>query len=160
MNKWDQINHVALNTSQKSYRKRFEESLSDQLEHLNVEEMINKAHDHLINQQIERIDKTITMILQKAIQGIQRNIPHSKQKVNIRVAKLHWRDKFKEIRGMHINEEKMEARRRIAMTNENSDISCNEMKEKLRMLIRNGSNYLKKARNKRERNAWLSLLGN
>jgi hypothetical protein len=46
--------------------------------------MINDMVDHPTNSQMERIDKMITLVLQKlvkCIQGMRRNIPFSKQKV-------------------------------------------------------------------------------
>ena len=71
--------------------------------------------DHPANMQIERINEIITLVLQKAVkymQGMRRNIPYSKKKVIARLAKMHWKDRAKEIRGLCVNKNRMEVRRR------------------------------------------------
>ena len=95
--------------------------------------MITQIYDYLTNMQIERIDQIITEILIKAtksIQGIRRNIPYSKQKVLVRAEKLYWKDKCKEKRGMYVNEEKMEARRKLAMISDENITSYEQIKDK------------------------------
>ena len=81
ISEWDQINRVVLSLSYRSHRNKFNQSLSDQLQYINLENMILDIIDHPTNEQIERIDKMITSVLTnavKSVRGMKRNIPFSK----------------------------------------------------------------------------------
>ena len=49
---------------------------------------------------------------------MKRNIPFSKQKQTVRVAKLYWKDRVKELKGITVNKEKMYKRKQSAQINE------------------------------------------
>ena len=98
MSSWDEINKVMLNPSRKSHREKFVQSIEDQLEHLNLEAQMSKVFHHPSNEQIEKIDETITSILNNAtnsVEGMRRNIPFSPEKQKRRGAKLCWKDVVK-----------------------------------------------------------------
>lgn len=91
LSEWDQINHSILNPSRRSHREKFYMSLHTQLSFIDIEEKILEIYDHPSNEQIEVIDEMITDVLQNAvrsIQGINRNIPFSQQKVTVRAKKM------------------------------------------------------------------------
>ena len=91
LSEWDQINHSILNPSRRSHREKFYMSLHTQLSFIDIKEKILEIYDHPSNKQIEVIDEMITDVLQNAvrsIQGINRNIPFSQQKVIVRAKKM------------------------------------------------------------------------
>ena len=88
---WDEINRVMLNPSRRSHRIKFTQSLDEQLQKLNIENIISSMIDFPTNEQIKRVDEIITSVLvtaTKTIQGMKRNIPFSHEKETVRAAKL------------------------------------------------------------------------
>ena len=60
----------------------------------------------------------------KSVRGMKMNIPFSKEKEIVRAAKLYWKDRVKEIKGLPINSEKMNMRKQIAnIDDEDEDLS-------------------------------------
>ena len=66
----------------KSHSEKLVQSIEDQLECLNLEVQIEKVFHHPSNEQIEKIDETITSILNtttKIVEGMKRNIHFSQE---------------------------------------------------------------------------------
>ena len=91
LSSWDEINRVMLNPLRRSHRIKFTQSLDEQLQKLNIENIISSMIDFPTNEQIERVDEMIISVLvttTKKIQGMKRNIPFSHKKETTRAAKL------------------------------------------------------------------------
>jgi len=72
-----------LNLSRRSYREKFVKELEYQIDIFQVENNIDTVKHRLTYEDIERIDRNITSILQKAtkkVEGMRRNIPFSHEK--------------------------------------------------------------------------------
>jgi len=72
-----------LNPSQRSHHEKFRKVLDEQLDIYNIENEINAIHDYPTQHEMERINKLIIRVLnisQKKVEGINRNIPFSKEK--------------------------------------------------------------------------------
>ena len=69
----------------------------------------------------------------QSIQGINRNIPFSQQKVTVRAKKMFWKDRLKEVKGIFVNKERMEARKRKAsIEDEDSNYTIQQIKDKIK----------------------------
>ena len=89
---WNEINKSLLNSSRRLYCKKLVEELEEQIDIFQLEHQIDQIRYKLSPQQLEQIDQSITMILNKArkkVEGISRNIPYSKEKEVRRSAKLY-----------------------------------------------------------------------
>ena len=94
------------------------------MEYANLKIVILNLTDHPTNKQIERIDEIITSVLINAVkstQGMKRNILFSKHEQMVRVAKLHWKDIVKELKGLIVNYEKIGKRKQSGMIEEIND---------------------------------------
>ena len=64
-------------------------------------------HSQPTNQQIERIDEIITLVLNEAtlkVEGLKHRIPYSKKKAKTIGAIKHWKNKVKQAKGVPIDE--------------------------------------------------------
>ena len=80
---WYEINKSPLNLSRQLYHKTFVEELEEQIDIFQLEHQIDQIRYKLLLQQLEQMNQSITMILNKArkkVEGISRNIPYSKEK--------------------------------------------------------------------------------
>ena len=87
----DEINHIIINLSKRSYREKFCKALED---HLNRWQIEGLTFDNLrlSCQQIEHLDAMITTVLnntQKSVEGPKQNVLYSKKKEKCREALIY-----------------------------------------------------------------------
>ena len=107
-----------LNSSRQSYREKFVKELDEQLNIYNIEKIIQKPS--LTYQEIEQIDELIARILnvaQKKVEGLFRNIPYSKEKVNHQGTLLYQKSKVRKLKGGVVDEEVMSKRKKSIILN-------------------------------------------
>ena len=98
-----------LNLSKKSHCEKFLEELEEQIERHQLESMITK-YQRPTHQQIEHIDKLITIILNaatKKVEGQRRNIPYSKEKAKRSAIVKYWKMYLRRLKGERIDKDKM-----------------------------------------------------
>lgn len=108
LNLWDNINHSKLDPSRKSHRLKFAQSLEDQLDYHQVENLLR--NNSSTNEQIEYIDELITQILNKAtkcVEGQRRNIPYSKEKAKRSATIKYLKLKIRKLKGIPVDEDEM-----------------------------------------------------
>ena len=116
--KWDIINKRILHPSRRSHYKQFVVEIKELMMQFNVEAMIDRVkYRRAYHEELETIDKSITMILNKVakkIEGLSRNIPYSKLK-EIKLAQLlYWKLKVKLFNCQQVSYNVMEKRRKVA----------------------------------------------
>ena len=108
--------------------------------------MINeKCNSNITGQEIDRIDHTITCVLnaaRKHTEGMQRPITNAPQKVIIRSTLLHHSALHKQSQGKQIDENALEGRRKFLgieeeiLTNEQTSQKHNEAQQKWEEFIK------------------------
>ena len=72
-----------LNPARLSHRNKFVDSIEEKLKTCNVEQGLMSIENNPLNHVMEQVDKLITRILntaRKKVEGMRRNMPHSKEK--------------------------------------------------------------------------------
>ena len=103
-----------------------------------IENNINRAYNNPTKEDIKRINKDITYILNKAwkkIEGSKWLIPYSKQKELRRAAMLYWSSYVKFKQNKLIDQNAMAKRKIIARIND-ENITIDEAQEKLKEAIK------------------------
>ena len=132
--RWDEIKHVMLDPAKRSHREKFVEELENQLDYHQIERML-AAHPNPTNQQIENIDRIITVILNKAttkVEGQRRGVPCSKKKAKVIGTIKHWKNVAKKAKGTPIDEEENNKIKSIYNINHEEGLSLTEKTEQLR----------------------------
>ena len=96
----NKINKRILNPSRRSYYEQFIEEIEELITQFNIEAMLDRVnHGNTLREELEIINKSITIILNEAtkkIEGLSRNIPHSKTKEIKRAQLIYWQLKVKQ----------------------------------------------------------------
>ena len=130
---WDNINKVMLNPARRSHREQFIETLEQQLNLYMLENDLDRLEESGINHEMEVLDELITNILRtatKAVEGMKRNVPYSQEKEKRRSFVLYCKMKLRQLKGIAIDNELMESKRKRAQVNV-SITSVEEAKEML-----------------------------
>ena len=105
---WDHTNKVMLNPLRRSHREKFEETLEHQLSMCQLEEELEQMKITTTFDQIEKFDKLATRILNaatKSVEGIKRNVPHSKEKEKQRAAVMCWKMEIRKMKGIVVDDQ-------------------------------------------------------
>lgn len=129
---WNQINKAKLNPSRKSHRATFYEELEYQLDIYNLESSLSKPS--LTFQEIEILDETVTLILNKARKKVEcqlRNIPYSHEKAKRQGTLMYWKTRVRQLKGVSVDEEVLEKRQSLHNIEVPNEVTIEIAKEKL-----------------------------
>ena len=107
-----------MNLARRSYCKKFEELLEEQLDQIEIEDELFQVMNSLLSKQtLEKIDNNITHVLNvvwKKIEGPTRIIPYSKTKAIHRAYLLFWKTKKKQAQNKYVDVLTIEKRKEQA----------------------------------------------
>jgi len=132
ISKWQEINHVKLNPSRRSYREMFADELEAQLEIYNLEELI--YFPSIIYQQIESIDELITRILdnaRKKVEDMRRGVSFSREKVTKIDTIGYWKLRIRQLNREQVDEDLLKRKKSRANIEEEEYVSIKAAKENL-----------------------------
>jgi len=93
------------------------QKLDEYIDQLDLEETVNKlCNSSITGKEIDRLDNSITFILESArkyVEGNIRIVPSSSQKIKKRTALLYYKALKNKAAGKNVDEEMMERRRLI-----------------------------------------------
>ena len=151
---WDSINRVILNPSKRSHREKFVESIEDQLSTYQLENELEQMQIQSNRHHIEKMDEMITKIFQVAlrkVEGMKRNVPYSKQKEKQRAKLLYRKMQVRRLKGILIDNEVMEKKRRIAQIEEFETMDIEEAKRAVNQAKEEWNEIVKEGKAIRER---------
>ena len=106
---YDKIENNNLDPTKRSHRIKFMTKLDEYIEQLNLVELVeSKCNRAITNQEIERLDETISFVLDSAwryVEEIRKNIPYSIKKVTLRAAKQFYKGLLRKLDGRRVDEE-------------------------------------------------------
>ena len=115
---YDTTDNVTLNPAKRSYRRKFLEKVDEYIDQLNLLETVTeKCNRSITGQELERIDETISFILDsvwKHIEGMKRNVPFSATKIKLRATKQFYITMIRKRMGRRIDEQALQWKRKTA----------------------------------------------
>ena len=154
--KYDQSDNVKLDSTKRSHREHFKDKLYEHIDQLKLEETMNSmCNGSITGQEIDRLDETITFVLnaaKKCAEGVKRTTPSSLQKVRIRKTCLYYEVLFKKKEGKNADENALKERREF-LDLESEDMSRDEAEEKHEEALKNGMSS-RKTKNRNVRKKW------
>jgi len=115
---YDKIENNNLDPTKRSHRIKFIEKLDEYIEQLNLVELVeSKCNRVITNQEIERLDETISFVLDSArryVEGIRKNIPYSIKKVTLRATKQFYKGLLRKLDSRRVDEEALRKKGEIA----------------------------------------------
>ena len=148
----DQMNHVKLNPASRGHREKFYEKLEEQSNVHRIEDSLDQCQSPT-HQQIEHIDHVMTKALNVATKKVERpkrNMPYSKEKVRRKGTLQCWRSHLRKLKGVRIDEGKMEKLGQVRLMIPNSDMNEIQVDKKHEEVRKSWEELRKKGKETRE----------
>jgi len=148
---WNENHKVIINPSRRSHREKFVAIIEDKIDLYNLNEMIEEIKSNPIPSRIEIVDNLITKIFNQArkkIEGIDRRVPYSQEKVKARETINVWKAVIRKLQHKPIDENKLQTQIHTwdiqidhVVTVEEAKLNLQIAKERWSEVKKNGQEY-------------------